>query len=146
MAPREVDRRSRDLSYRPRARRGLTLVEVLIALAVMMVFVLPVVIGLSQALSVTSQSSTAVVASSTARQTIENLKAVGYANIQSSATRSTADLRPGDHYFEIETVVVEEQPNTAKLDGLKRVEVSVYQAGSQTPLVVLFTYFTPVGV
>ena len=128
------------------ARHGLTLVEVLIALAVMMVFLLPVVVGLSQALMISSQSSTSVAASSIARQTIENLKVVGYNNIQSSSVRSPADLRPGDHYFEVETKVTEVVPNDASLKGLKLAEVTVYQARSQTPLVVLTTYFTPAGV
>ncbi len=128
-----------------RTTRGMTLVEVLISLSVMIVFVLPTVIGLSQALSVTSQSSTTVMASSIARERIEYLKTVGYGSIQTTA-RTPVDLRTGDSYFQLETTVVEEQPNTALLEGLKRVEVKVYKYGSAIPLVILFTYYTPVGV
>jgi hypothetical protein len=113
---------------------------------VLTVFLLPVMIGFSQALITTSQASTSAAASSIARQTIENLKAVGYDSILSSEVRSAADLRPGDHYFEVETRVTEVEPNDLSRKGLKQAEVSVYQTKSQTPLVVLTTYFTPAGV
>ncbi|MFB3880472.1 MAG: prepilin-type N-terminal cleavage/methylation domain-containing protein [Armatimonadota bacterium] len=131
------------------AHRGLTLVEVLVSLAIMIVFVLPVIIGLSHALAITSQSSTSVAASGIARQIVEDMKATAYDSIQSSGTRTSYDLRPGDHYFQAETVVSEESdPNdpTNPMKRIKQAEVAVYQTGSATPLVVLFTYFTPAGV
>ena len=124
----------------------MTLLEVLISLAVLIVFVVPAVTGLSQALAASNQSSTSAAASSIARETLENLKLLGYSAVQSSAQPSFADLRPGDHFFQVTTRVTEIEPNDASLKGLKQVEVSVCQTGSQTPLVVLTTYFTPVGV
>jgi len=134
----------------PTRRRGLTLVEVLIALTVLAVFLLPVMIGFSQALITTSQASISAAASSIARQTVEDMKVLGYDSIQSSAGRVYADMRPGqnppDHYFQVETKVTELEQNDASLKGLKFVEVSVYRTGSQTPLVVLSTYFAPFGV
>jgi len=132
----------------PTRRRGLTLVEVLIALSVLAVFLLPVMVGFSQALITTSQASISAAASSVARGMIEDLKMVGYDYIQSSTGRSYKDLKTaGDHYFQVETKVTEVEPNDqVSLKGLKLVEVTVYNTGSQTPLVALSTYFTPAGV
>jgi len=139
-------RRGRGRGACPSGRRGLTLVEVLIALTVLAVFLLPVMIGFSQALIATSQSSISAAASSIARQMIEDLKAVSFDSIQSSAGRSSVDMRPGDLFFQVETKVTVVEPNDATLKGLKLVEVSVYLTGSKTPMVVLSTYFTPAGV
>jgi prepilin-type N-terminal cleavage/methylation domain-containing protein len=132
----------------PTRSRGLTLVEVLIALSVLAVFLLPVMIGFSQALITTSQASISAAGSSVARGMIEDLKLVGYDGIQSSTGRSYKDLKTaGDHYFQVETKVTEVEPNDqVSLKGLKLVEVTVYNTGSQTPLVALSTYFTPAGV
>jgi len=126
-------------------RGGLTLVEVLIALTVLAVVLLPVMIGFSQALITTSQSSITTAASSIARARVEDLKAVGYDNTISQG-RAAASLKPGDSYFEVQTDVTEIEPNDSSLGGLKMVVVTVYQAGSQSPLVTLTTYITPSGV
>jgi hypothetical protein len=121
---------------------------VLIALSVLAVFLLPVMIGFSQALITTSQASISAAASSVARGMMEDLKAVPYDGIQSSTERSYRDLRTaGDHYFQVKTMVAEVEPNDpTTLKGLRLVEISVYLTGSQTPLAVLSTYFSPAGV
>ena len=127
-------------------RNGMTLLEVLIALVVLGMFLVPAMLAVSQAVITSNESSIAVVASSIARQRLESLKLLSYDSIQSSPERSSADLRPGDRYFQVATTVTETQPNGPNLDGVKEVVVTVYQAGSQSPLVVLTTRVTPVGV
>jgi hypothetical protein len=103
-------------------------------------------VGFAQALITTSQTTISSVASSAARDTIENLKALGYDNVLPGQSQASADLRQGDGFFRITTTVTEAVPNDASKKGLKLIEVAVSQKGSQTPMVVLTTYFTPVGV
>jgi prepilin-type N-terminal cleavage/methylation domain-containing protein len=126
-------------------RRGLTLVEVLVALTILAVILLPVMVGFSQALITTSQSSITAVATSIAREKIEELKLRPYELIQSQPGEHR-DLRPGDSYFEVEATVTENRPDDAAHSGLKTAVVSVYRSGSARPLVTLSTYFTPAGV
>lgn len=116
--------------------------EVLISLTILAVVLLPVMIGFSQAIITTNQTSIESVASSIARATLENLKVVGYDNILSQE-RAAA---PGNARFEVAVQVSEPEPNGPQLEGLKVAVVSVYQKGSASPMVVLTTYFTPVGV
>lgn len=123
-------------------RRGLTLLEVLIALSVLGVFLLPVILALTQALTTSTQSTTVVAATSIARQTVERLKSVGYDNVQSSPEPTPADLKPGDGYFEVTTSVA----LAAGVNSVKEIVVSVRRTGSQEPLAVLRTLLIPVGV
>jgi prepilin-type N-terminal cleavage/methylation domain-containing protein len=124
---------------------GVTLVEVLIALTILAVVLLPVMVGFSQALITTSRSSLSVVATNIARQKVEELKAQDYASLQSQA-RQRRDYRPGDAYFEVEVTVAELRPNDAAKCGLKQAVVTVYQRGSSQPIVNITTFFTPIGV
>lgn len=116
--------------------------EVLIALTILAVVLLPVMIGFSQAIITTNETSIESVASSIAWATLENLKVVGYDNILSQE-RAAA---PGNPRFEVAVEVSEPEPNGPQLEGLKVAVVSVYQKGSPSPMAVLTTYFTPVGV
>ncbi len=125
---------------------GLTLVEILIALTILAVVLLPVMVGFAQALITTSQSSTSAVASSIARQTLESMKAVGYSYALVGQTTTPADLVPGDAFFQIKTTVTEIEPDDASHKGLKKIEVLVYQKGSSSAMVALSTYISPVGV
>jgi prepilin-type N-terminal cleavage/methylation domain-containing protein len=127
-------------------RAGLTLVEILIALTILAVVLLPVMVGFAQALITTNQSSTSAVASSIARQTIESIKVAGYSNAAVGQTTTTADLVPGDTFFQVKTTVTETEPNDASHKGLKKIEVLVYQKGSSSAMVALTTYISPVGV
>jgi prepilin-type N-terminal cleavage/methylation domain-containing protein len=127
-------------------RAGLTLVEILIALTILAVVLLPVMVGFAQALITTSQSSTSAVASSIARQTIESAKAAGYSNAAVGQTTAAADLVPGDAFFQVKTTITEPEPDDASHKGLKKIEVLVYQKGSSYAMVALATYISPVGV
>jgi type II secretory pathway pseudopilin PulG len=129
----------------------MTLVEILIALTLVAVVLLPVVIGLSQALVSTSQSSITATATSIARDKMEQIKADARRptfdfSAMSGEPRVAADLKPGDSYFEVEVVVETVRPDDEVRSGLKKVAVSVYQAGTDRAITSLTTYFTPAGV
>ena len=124
---------------------GVTLVEVLIALTILAVVLLPVMVGFSQALITTSRSSLSAVATNIARQKVEELKAKDYASLQSQA-RERRDYRPGDSYLEVAVTVTELRPDDAAKVGLKQAVVTVYQRGSSQPIADLTTFFTVIGV
>jgi prepilin-type N-terminal cleavage/methylation domain-containing protein len=132
------------------AKRGLTLIEVLIALTLLAVILLPVMAGFSQALITTSRSSITAVAISIAREKVEELKSQAMAGEwEQIATQEEQprDFKPGDGFFRVKVDVDTIVANDPLTDcGLKRSVVSVYQTGSQGPAVTLTTYFTPSGV
>ncbi len=129
----------------------MTLVEILIALTLVAVVLLPVVIGLSQAIVSTSDSTIIAVATSIARDKMEQVKAdarrpaFDFASL-SSEPRVSADLKPGDSYFEMDVTVETVRPDDETHSGLKKVAVSVYHAGTEMPLTTVTTYFTPNGI
>lgn len=133
------------ICHRGDARAGLTLVEVLVALALLVVVLLPVVLGLSQALVTTSESAIAAAATSIARGKVEQLKALAYDGLTDQA-REPYDLRPGDSFFEVAVTVDEVRPDDAAHSGLKKAEVIVYRTGGSQAMARLTTYFTPHGV
>ena len=108
---------------------GLTLVEILVALTLMAVVLLPVVIGLSQSLVATSNTSIAAVATSIAREKAEALKAqtreptFDFAML-TSQPRESADYKPGDGYFEVDLVVETVRPDDSSNAGLKKAAIS----------------------
>jgi prepilin-type N-terminal cleavage/methylation domain-containing protein len=124
--------------------QGFTLVEVLIVVALLAMVLLPVMLGFSQALVTTSDSTITAAATSIARDEVEGLKTKGYASILSKA-RQPKDLKPGDSFFEV-TVTVCERPNGAAQQGLKRAVISVYRRGGTNPVVTLTSCFAPRGV
>jgi len=130
---------------------GLTLVEILVALSLVAVVLLPVIIGLSQALVTTSESTITSAATSIARDRTERLKAavrdpnVGFEGIVSQP-RETADFKQGDHFFEVELTVETLRPDDNQQSGLKKAVVTVYRKGSDYPTAMVTTYFTPYGV
>jgi len=126
-------------------RRGVTLVEVLVALAILAVAILPVVIGFWQSLVATNESSISVAASSIAREKIEELKGKDFDALDSQP-RETRDLTPGDGFFEVAVAVETVRPNDAAGSGLKKSEVSVYRAGGAQSLAIATTYVTPFGI
>ena len=130
---------------------GLTLVEILVALTLMAVVLLPVVIGLSQSLVATSNTSIAAVATSIAREKAEALKAETRQSdfdfaLLTSQPRESADYKPGDSYFEVDLVVETVRPNDSSNAGLKKAAISVYRAGAEDPLMTLTTYLAPHGI
>jgi prepilin-type N-terminal cleavage/methylation domain-containing protein len=127
------------------SERGLTLVEVLIALAILAVALLPVMIGFSQALATANQSTITTGATSIARQKIEDLKAKAYADIVTEP-RTPRDLRAGDSFYQVAVTVEELRPDGTAHQGLKRVVTAVYRTGGAQPVVTITTYFTPVGI
>ncbi len=126
-------------------RSGLTLVEVLVALAILAVTILPMVIGFWQSLISTSESAISVAASSILREKAEELKGKDF-DVLDSEPRETRDLNPGDGFFEVAVTVETVRPNDAVDSGLKRAEVSVYRAGSAQPVAIATTYLTPLGI
>jgi Tfp pilus assembly protein PilV len=130
---------------------GLTLVEILVALTLVAVVLLPVIIGLSQALVSTSESTITVAATSIARDRVEDLKAalrdpnVGFPGL-TGQLRETTDLKPGDQFFEVEVTVETVRPDDNQQSGLKKAVVTVYRKGSDYPTTMVTTYFTPYGV
>lgn len=131
---------------RPAREGGLTLVEVLIVVALLAMVLLPVMLGFSQALVMTSESTISAAATSIARDKLEQLKATGYASIVPEE-RQPKDLKPGDSFFEVTvTVPPEVRANGAAQQGLKIAVVSVYRRGGANPVVTLTSYFTPRGV
>jgi Tfp pilus assembly protein PilV len=136
---------------RGRQSSGLTLVEILVALTLMAVVLLPVVIGLSQSLVATSNASIAAVATSIAREKAEALKADMRApdfdfSALTSQPREPADYKPGDSFFEVDVVVETVRPDDSSNAGLKKAAISVYRAGADAPLMTLTTYVAPYGV
>ncbi|MBN1459366.1 MAG: type II secretion system protein, partial [Armatimonadetes bacterium] len=130
---------------------GLTLVEILVALTLMAVVLLPVVIGLSQSLVATSNASIAAVATSVAREKAEALKAETRAPgfdfaLLTSQPRESADYKPGDGYFQVEVLVETIRPDDSNNAGLKKAAISVYRAGAEDPLMTLTTYLAPHGI
>jgi Tfp pilus assembly protein PilV len=119
--------------------------EVLIALTLVAVVLLPVVVGLSQALRSSTQSSVAVAAASIARDKIEQLKCAEFDGVQSEP-RETMDWAPGDSFFEVAVEVETVRPDDSAASGLKKAEVTVYRTGGQDPVVVSTTYFIPFGI
>ena len=119
--------------------------EVLVALTLLAVVLLPVIVGFSQALASSSQSSISVAAASIARDKIEQLKCADFDNVQSEP-RETRDWDPGDSFFEVEVTVQTVRPNDSADAGLKEAEVTVYRTGGQEPVVVSTTYFIPFGI
>ncbi|MCJ7822776.1 MAG: prepilin-type N-terminal cleavage/methylation domain-containing protein [Armatimonadetes bacterium] len=126
-------------------KRGFTLVEVLVALTILAVVLLPVTIGFWQSLVVTNESSLNAAASSIARAELEELKHTDFA-VLDSTPRETRDLKPGDGFFEVTTAVEVVRPNDSVDSGLKKAEVSVYRAGGAERLAIATTYLTPFGI
>jgi len=130
---------------------GLTLVEILVALSLVAVVLLPVIIGLSQALVTTSESTITSAATSIARNRVEQIKdqvrRPGFDfNSLSGQPRQLADLKPDDHFFEVEVTVETIRPDDDQQSGLKKAVVTVYRKGSDYPTAMVTTYFTPYGV
>ncbi len=134
-----------------RGDHGLTLVEILVALTLVAVVLLPVVIGLTQALVATSETSITAAATSIARDKVEQIKAemrrpdFDFAAL-SSEPREAVDLKPGDSFFEVDVTVEIVRPNDDRRSGLKKVQVCVYRAGTDRAITALTTYFTPAGI
>jgi len=134
-----------------RGGSGFTLVEVLVALTLMAFVLLPVMMGLSQALISTSESSITAAATSVARDKNEQLKALvlgsssGFAAL-ASQPREPADLRPGDSFFEVEVTVETIRPDDSLHSGLKKAAVTVYRANGDHPVTTLTTYLMPFGI
>jgi len=134
-----------------RTRTGFTLVEVLVALTLVAMVLLPVVLGLSQALVSTSESTMLAAATSIARQKMEDLKSEirdptkGFDAVVSQE-REPADLNPGDSFFEVAVTVETTRPQDSADSGMKKAVVTVYRAGSERPLTVLTTYLVVAGV
>jgi len=130
---------------------GLTLVEILVALTLMAVVLLPMVIGLSQSLVSTSNASIAAVATSIAREKAEALKAetrspgFDFAML-TSQPRESADYKPGDGYFQVDLVIETVRPDDSNHAGLKKAVISVYRASAEDPLMTLTTYLAPYGI
>jgi prepilin-type N-terminal cleavage/methylation domain-containing protein len=137
--------RTRLLGGPPAAVRGLTLVEVLIALTILAVALLPVMLGFAQALITTSQSTVSATATSIAREKVEQLKAQPFSRLYSQPAEAR-DLNPGDSFFQVEVTVTEIRPDDALLSGIKEAVVTVTRTRSQQPLATLTTYFSPVGI
>jgi len=134
-----------------RGGTGFTLVEVLVALALMAFVLLPVMAGLSQALVSTSESSITAAATSVARDKNEQLKALvrsstsGFAAL-ASQPREPADLRPGDSFFEVEVTVETVRADDSLHSGMKKAAVTVYRANGDHPVTTLTTYLMPFGI
>jgi len=126
-------------------RHGFTLVEVLVALTILAVVLLPVMIGFWQSLVVTNESSLSAAASSIARAEVEELKRTDF-DVLDSTPREPRDLKPGDGFFEVTIAVEVVRPNDSLDSGLKKAEVSVYRAGGAERLAVATTYVTPFGI
>ena len=122
---------------------GLSLVEILVALVILAVVLLPVIVGFSQALITTSQSTISAAASSIAREKVEELKRVDYAYLQSQEREARPfGSQPGFFEVAVAVTVVRDDANA----GLKQAVISVYRTGSSNPVVTLTTYFTVRGV
>jgi prepilin-type N-terminal cleavage/methylation domain-containing protein len=128
----------------PLRRRGLTLVEVLVALALLAIVLLPVVVGLSQALAMTSDSTIAAAAASIARDKVEELKGMEFGDLGNQPAE-TRDLKPGDGFFQVSVAVTVVRAENAAHVGLKNAVVTVCRSGGTRPLAVLSTYVTPYG-
>ncbi len=130
----------------PRARtHGLTIVEVLVALTLLALVLLPVIVGLSQALVSSSESAISAAAASIVRDKVEQLKLLPFAAVDAQP-RETRDLDPGDSFFEVKVTVQTLRPDDSAHAGLKKVEVTVYRTGGHRPVAVATTYLTPLGV
>jgi Tfp pilus assembly protein PilV len=121
------------------------MVEVLIALTLVAVVLLPVVVGLSQALRSSTQSSMSVAAASIAREKIEQLKCAEFDSVESQP-RESKDWALGDSFFEVSVEVETVRPDDSAASGLKKAQVTVYRSGGQDPMVVSTTYFIPFGI
>jgi prepilin-type N-terminal cleavage/methylation domain-containing protein len=133
-----------------RTNKGFTLVEVLVALTLMAMVLLPVMMGLSQALVSTSASTMVAAATSVAREKMEELKneirePAGFEAVVSQP-REPADLNPGDSFFEVEVTVETSRPQDAANSGMKKAVVTVYRTGSERPVTVLTTYLVSAGI
>lgn len=130
---------------------GLTLVETLIALTLVALILLPVVIGLSQALISTSESTITSAATSIARDRVEQIKEQARRqdfdfNSLTGQPRQPADLKPGDQFFEVEVTVETIRPDDNQQSGLKKAIVTVYLRNSDRRAAIVTTYFAPYGV
>jgi Tfp pilus assembly protein PilV len=130
---------------------GLTLVETLIALTLVAVVLLPVIIGLTQALVSTSDATIAAAATSIARTAVEQIKdqvrRPGFSfDSLTGQPRQAVDLKPGDQFFEVEVTVETVRPDDIQQSGLKKAVVTVYRKGSDHPAAVVTTYLAPSGV
>jgi prepilin-type N-terminal cleavage/methylation domain-containing protein len=131
--------------------RGLTLVEILVALTLVAVVLLPVMTGLSQALVSTSQSTIESAATSVARDKVETIKDLvrrpgfdlGSLNAE---PRVTANLKPGDQFFEVEVSTEVARQDTGVQDGVRKVIIHVYRRNSDSPVATVTTYFTLYGI
>lgn len=132
-------------SYTSIHNRAFTLVEVLVSLAILAIVILPVVVGFSQSLITTNQSSVSVAASSILREKVEELKTTDFSALDSQP-RQARDLNPDDGFFDVAVVVDTIRPDDAAHSGLKRAQVSVYRAGGSEPLAIATTYFSPFGI
>jgi len=130
----------------PRARtHALTIGEVLVALTLLALVLLPVIVGFSQALVSSSESAISAAAASIVRDKVEGLKMLPFAVVESQP-RQTRDLKPGDSFFEVEVTVQTLRPDDSAQAGLKKVEVTVYRTGGHRPVAVATTYLAPLGV
>jgi len=122
-------------------QEGMSLVEVLVALVLLAVALLPVVVGFSQALVATSDSSIAAVAASIAREKMEEMKSIDF-DLLDSQPREPRDLRAGDSFFEVASQV---EVHTSVPD-LKEVAVIVYRQGGARPIATVTTYVARAGI
>ena len=134
-----------------RKNRGLTLVEILVALTLVAVVLLPVMTGLSQALVSTSQATIESAATSIARDKVESIKDLARRpnfNLEAltAEPRAPADLKTGDQFFDVEVLTEPAKPDTGFQDGLRKVIVHVFRHNDDTPVATVTTYFTLYGI
>jgi len=118
-------------------QRGFTMVEILVALSILALILVPLLAGFDWSMGQTSQSNLTTAATNLARQTLETARAEGSTASGFPVASAARAAVPGTA-FQAETVVV---TNTTM--NFEQITVNVYNGAALTPLVSLTSVVGP---
>ena len=132
-------------------QRGLTLIEVLIAMTIFALGVVIILSGFGSTLRVTRKSQQLTIATRLAQQEMEYLKNINFpptTEDRESEFNKAKVVSPDNPEFEVEVISAAETgcEDAYGNDLLKKVMVNVYRAGESIPLVTLRTYMARNGI
>lgn len=129
----------------PRCNQGLTLAEVLIALAILMIALIPMIACIQGSMGTTKDSDEVIRATNLARLVIEEAKNTPYDKVTEKSRSSFSSTRdPLQRYTY--TLSVTQYPSPGADPSYKQIEVKIYIGNSTAPVVSLTTCLVNEGV
>ncbi len=128
-----------------RDNRGMSIAEVLIALMVLAVALIPILAGFQTSLATVTDSDEVLAATNLARQKIELAKISAYDTVATTARAAFPSGEDPSGLYEYEQIVTT-LPTSTSNPSYKQVEVRVYKGAATSPVVTLVTYIASGGV